>query len=83
MAKSGKLPTCPSPKPTLTLSSHLGQIVGLGGGIGGQFVISSLTLNSIVHEESIIGNVNKSELDSRGTAAPSVLVGMSGPTPTS
>ena len=29
---SGKLPTCPSPKPTLTLSSHLGQDVGLGRG---------------------------------------------------
>ena len=27
---SGKLPTCPSPKPTLTLTSHLGQNVGLG-----------------------------------------------------
>ena len=27
-----KLPTCPSPKPTLTLISHLGQNVGLGEG---------------------------------------------------
>ena len=29
---SGKLPTYPSPKPTLTLSSYLGQNVGLGEG---------------------------------------------------
>ena len=29
---SGKLPTYPSPKPTLTLTSHLGQNVGLKGG---------------------------------------------------
>ena len=29
---SGKLPTNPSPKPTLTLTSHLGQNVGLGEG---------------------------------------------------
>ena len=28
----GKLPTYPSPKPTLTLTSHLGQNVGLGEG---------------------------------------------------
>ena len=27
---SGKLPTYPSPKSTLTLTSHLGQNVGLG-----------------------------------------------------
>ena len=27
---SGKLPTYPSPKPTLNLTSHLGQNVGLG-----------------------------------------------------
>ena len=27
-----KLPTYPSPKPTLTLSSYLGQNVGLGEG---------------------------------------------------
>ena len=27
---SAKLPTYPSPKPTLTLTSHLGQNVGLG-----------------------------------------------------
>ena len=33
---SGKLPTYLSPKPTLTLTSHLGQNVGLGGGVGGQ-----------------------------------------------
>ena len=26
---SGKLPTYPSPKPTLSLTSHLGQTVGL------------------------------------------------------
>ena len=36
-----KLPTYPSPKPTLTLTSQLGQNVGLGevglGGLGGQF----------------------------------------------
>ena len=31
---SEKLPTYPSPKPTLSLSSHLGQNVGLGGGGG-------------------------------------------------
>ena len=29
---SGKLPTYPSPNPTLRLSSHLGQNVGLGEG---------------------------------------------------
>ena len=29
---SVKLPTYPSPKPTLTLSSYLGQNVGLGEG---------------------------------------------------
>ena len=29
---SGKLPTYPSPKPTLTLTSHLGQNDGLGEG---------------------------------------------------
>ena len=29
---SGKLPTYPSPKPTLTLTSHLGQNVGFGEG---------------------------------------------------
>ena len=29
---SEKLPTHPSPKPTLTLTSHLGQNVGLGEG---------------------------------------------------
>ena len=28
----GKLPTYPSPKPTLSLTSHLGQNVGLGEG---------------------------------------------------
>ena len=33
---SRKLPTYPSPKPTLTLSSHLGQNDGLGE-VGGQF----------------------------------------------
>ena len=35
---SGKLPTYPSPMPTLTLTSHSGQIVGLiRGGVGGKF----------------------------------------------
>ena len=29
---SGKLPTYPSPNPTLTLTSHLRQNVGLGKG---------------------------------------------------
>ena len=29
---SGKLPTYPSPMPTLTLTFHLGQIIGLGEG---------------------------------------------------
>ena len=29
---SGKLPTYPSPKPTLTLTSNLGQNAGLGKG---------------------------------------------------
>ena len=33
---SGKLPTYPSPKPTLTLTSHLKENVG--GGVGGQFL---------------------------------------------
>ena len=32
---SGKLPTYPSPKSTLTLTSHLGQNVGLGEGMVG------------------------------------------------
>ena len=31
---SGKLPMYPSPKPTLTLTSHLGQNVGLGEEVG-------------------------------------------------
>ena len=35
--ESGKLPTYPSPKPTLTLPSHLGQNVGLGEGKVGSF----------------------------------------------
>ena len=34
---SGKLPTYPSHKPTLTLTSHLGQNVGLGEGYVGSF----------------------------------------------
>ena len=35
---SGKLPTYPFPKLTLTLTSHLGQNVGLiRKGVGGQF----------------------------------------------
>jgi len=33
---SGKLPTYPSPKPTLTLTCHLGQNVGLREGGGGR-----------------------------------------------
>ena len=32
---SGKLPTYPSPEPTLTLTSHLGQNVALAGRGGG------------------------------------------------
>ena len=32
MYVSGKLPTYPSPKSTLTFTSHLGQNVGLGEG---------------------------------------------------
>ena len=32
----GKLLTYPSPKPTLTLTSHFGQNAGSGGGVGGQ-----------------------------------------------
>ena len=35
---SGKLPTYPSPKPTLTLTSHLGQNVGLREGQVGSFL---------------------------------------------
>ena len=34
---SRKLPTYPSPKPTITLTSHLGQNVGLGEGKVGSF----------------------------------------------
>ena len=33
----GKLPTYPSPKSTLTLTSHLGKNVGLGKGLVGSF----------------------------------------------
>ena len=33
----GKLPTYPSPKPTLTLTFHSGQNVGLGEGKVGSF----------------------------------------------
>ena len=33
----GKVPTYPSPKSTLTLTSHLGQNVGLGKGSVGSF----------------------------------------------
>ena len=36
----GKLPTYPSPKPTLLLTSHLGQNVGLWGGGGGRWAVS-------------------------------------------
>ena len=35
--ESGKLPTYPSPKPTLTLPYHSGQNVGLGEGKVGSF----------------------------------------------
>ena len=34
---SGKLPTYPSPRPILTITSHLGQNVGLGEGQVGSF----------------------------------------------
>ena len=34
---SAELPTYPFPKPTLTLSSYLGQNVGLGEGLVGSF----------------------------------------------
>ena len=34
---SGKLPTYPSPNPTLILTSHFGQNVGLGEGLVGSF----------------------------------------------
>ena len=34
---SGKLPTYPSPKPTVTLTSHLEQNIGLGEGYVGSF----------------------------------------------
>ena len=34
---SGKLPTYPSPKPTLTITAHLGKNVGLGEGYVGSF----------------------------------------------
>ena len=34
---SGKLPTCPSPKPTLTLSSFFRANCWLRGRVGGQF----------------------------------------------
>ena len=81
MAKSGNLPTYPSPKPTINTYFSLRANCWVRGGIGGQFVISSLTLNSIAHEESTIGNIKKNERDGRGTAAPSVLVGMSGKSP--
>ena len=36
--QTGKLPTYPSPKPTLTLTSHLArEKCWLRGGVGGQF----------------------------------------------
>ena len=38
MYVSGKLPTYPSPKSTLTLTSHLGQNFGLGA--GGRWAVS-------------------------------------------
>ena len=34
---SGKLPTYPSPKATLTLTSHIGKNFGLGEGLVGSF----------------------------------------------
>ena len=40
---SGKLPTYPSPKPTLTLTSHLGQNIGLGEGKSLLSVLTHLT----------------------------------------
>ena len=38
LSVSGKLSTYPSPKPTVTLTSHLGQNIGRGVGVGGQFL---------------------------------------------
>ena len=34
---NGKLPTYPSPKPTLTLTSHMGKNDGSGEGLVGSF----------------------------------------------
>ena len=47
---SGKLPTYPSPKPTLTLSSHLGQNVVLGEGLVGSFP-ETYKLHILMHSE--------------------------------
>ena len=48
---SGKLPTYPSPKPTLTLTCHLGQNVGLRGrgrGARKRITIPSLFSNNFI-----------------------------------
>ena len=56
---SEKLPTYPSPKSTLSLSSHLGQNVGLGegggGGVRGQFSKKNLCRDSLVRSDHING----------------------------
>ena len=41
---SGKLPTYPSPKPTLTIISHLGKNVGLRVGYVGSFSMTPACL---------------------------------------
>ena len=45
---SGKLPTYSSPKPTLTLTSHLGKNVGLGEGYVGSFSMTPVCVTILV-----------------------------------
>ena len=57
---SGKLPTYPSPKPTLTPTSHLRQNVVLGEEAGGQFPRNIIWLFS-----NALENIKYSQKDSK------------------
>ena len=50
---SGKLPTYPSPKPTLSLTSHLGQNVGLGEGYVSSFPKTKIDPKNLCRESSV------------------------------
>ena len=48
---SGKLLTYPSPKPTSTLTSHLGQNVGLDEGGKGIHAVSQKRITAMIHTD--------------------------------